>query len=83
VILKDRYINAHATVMTVTKVVATADTTKATIVAVIRFFLIGHPEIAQAAMISTELNVALHTRIAVERKPNNVRMTLLICILHS
>jgi hypothetical protein len=54
--------------MTVTKVVATTDTTKATIVAVIRFFLVGHPEIAHVTMISTELNAALNTRIAAERE---------------
>jgi hypothetical protein len=52
--------------MTVTKVVATADTTKATIVAVIRFFINGHPEIANVTMISTKLNVAFDTGIAAE-----------------
>lgn len=36
-------INAHAAVMTMLKVIGTSDTAKATVLTMVRFFIIGHP----------------------------------------
>jgi hypothetical protein len=59
VIVKQNGINAHAAIVTVAKVFASADTTKATIFAVVGMFLTGHPQIANVAVIFTEIDTAL------------------------
>lgn len=68
VIVKQEGINAHATVVAMTKVLATADAAKAAIDAVVGSFAGGHPEIANVAMVFTKLNATADTIVAVNKK---------------
>jgi hypothetical protein len=65
VIVKQLGVNAHAAIVAVTKVISTAHSTKAAILTVIRVLLIGHPQIANAAMIFSKLNSTRHTLVSV------------------
>lgn len=71
VIVVQSTIDAHAAVVTVLKVFGTADTAKATVLTMVRAFLIGHPQVADVAMVGTKLDV---TRNAV------VCLAILSCI---
>jgi hypothetical protein len=58
-------INAHSTVVTVLKVIASTDTAKATVLAMIRVLVIRHPKIANVAVISAKLDSTANTIVAV------------------
>jgi hypothetical protein len=47
-------VNAHATFVTVLKVVRATNPTKSTVRTVIGSFFVGHPEVANVAMVGTE-----------------------------
>jgi hypothetical protein len=65
VIVQEERVNAHATVVAVTKVFPTTDATETTVRAVVRRFLVGHPEIANVAVVFTKLDAALDAVVAV------------------
>ena len=65
VICVESSVNAHATIMTVLKILGTANTTKTTIGAMVGPFVICHPEIANAAVIFSKLNSTLDAIVTV------------------
>jgi hypothetical protein len=68
VIVVQRTINAHATIVTVLEIFRTADAAKTTVRAMVRTFLIRHPQVADAAMVFTELDEACDAIVAVGNK---------------
>jgi hypothetical protein len=76
VIVKQQGINTHTTVVTVLEVFATADATEPAILAMIRSLLGGHPEIADIAVVFTELDVTVDTVVpeAAKKRKNSSRM---------
>ena len=73
VIIKEKPINAHATIVTVPKVFPSTHPTKPTFLAVIRGLVIGHPQITYFTMVGTKLRVAAGAKIAVIRKETKQR----------
>ena len=65
VIVQEERVNAHAAVVAVAKVFPTPDATETTIRTVVRRFLVGHPEVANVAVVFTKLDTALDAMIAV------------------
>ena len=68
VIVKQQGINAHTTVVTVLEVFATTYAAESAILAMIRSLLGGHPQIADIAVVFTELDVAFDTIVPVEKE---------------
>ena len=64
---EQRGIDAHATIVTMTKVVTATDATESTVVAVVGFFHILHPQVAYIAVVISELNVAVNTLVGLAR----------------
>jgi hypothetical protein len=54
VIVKQKGIDAHATIVTVTKVLTTTDSTESTSTAMIGRFIVAHPQVTNVTMISTK-----------------------------
>jgi hypothetical protein len=65
VIVVEGAINAHAAIVTVLKILGTADAAKATVFAMVRTFLIGHPQVANVAVVVTKLDVARYAVVSV------------------
>ena len=59
VVFKDESVNAHATVMTMPEVFLSTDSTESAISAVVGVVARVHPEIADAAVVGTELYAAI------------------------
>lgn len=60
---------AHATLVTVLKVLCTSDSTESTIFTMVRCFFIGHPEIADNTMIRSKLHSTGDAIVAVVASP--------------
>jgi hypothetical protein len=58
VIVKQVNVNAHAAIVTVTKIVGAAHAAKAAVGTVVRFVFAGHPQVANVAVILAKLNAA-------------------------
>jgi hypothetical protein len=56
VIIEQVNVNAHAAIVTVTKIVGTADATKTTVGTMVRFVLFGHPQITNVAVVFAKLD---------------------------
>jgi hypothetical protein len=69
VIVVESTIDAHSAVMTMFEVLRATDTTKAAVSTMIRAFLIGHPQIADVAMVFTKLDVARNAIVSVTEPP--------------
>lgn len=65
VILVEGAIDAHAAIMTVLEVFGTSDAAKAAVWTVIRTFFVGHPEVANDAVIRAEFYAAVDTVVSV------------------
>lgn len=61
-------IDAHATIMTVLEIFGSPHTTESTIRTVIRPFIVGHPEIANVAVIFTKLDATLDAIVSVKNQ---------------
>ena len=61
--------------MAVLEVFSTANTTKATVVTMVRFFFVGHPEVTTVAVIRAELITARYTEIASDQSTTTARPT--------
>jgi hypothetical protein len=66
VIIKQQGVDAHATVITVSEVLPTTHAAKATVFTVIGRLLVGHPQVANTAIVSTELYTAIDAVVAVD-----------------
>lgn len=66
VIVVQGAINAHAAVVAMFEVLSSTHTTKATVRTMVWTFLIGHPQIADVAMVFTKLDIARNAIVAVE-----------------
>jgi hypothetical protein len=72
------FVNTHSTVMTVLKVFSPTNAAKTTITTVIWFFVVGHPQITDIAMILSKLHRAFDAIVAVKTKYSkyNIRQAL-------
>ena len=70
VILVEGAINAHAAIMAVLKVFRSSDAAKAAVWTVIRTFFVRHPEVANDAVVGSELNAAVDAVVSEVRKAN-------------
>jgi predicted lysophospholipase L1 biosynthesis ABC-type transport system permease subunit len=61
-------INAHAAIMAMLKVLGTTDAAKATVLTMVRFFIIGHPKITNVAMVVTKLDITIYAIVTVKRE---------------
>ena len=52
-------VNAHSTVVTVFEILGTTDMAKAAVGAMVGSFVVGHPEVANIAVVLSQLNVTL------------------------
>ena len=76
VIIIEGTIDAHSAVMAMFEVLCATDTTKATVGTMIRTLLIGHPQVADVAMVFTKLDVARNAVVTVYRTtPKKTRKT--------
>ena len=66
VIVKQKCVNAHAAVVAVFEVFATADAAKAAVFAMVGRLLVGHPQVANVAVVLTKLYAAIDAVVAVE-----------------
>ena len=57
-------VNAHATVMAVLEIFGTPNSAKTTVSTMIRPLIVGHPKIANIAVVFSELDPALDAIIA-------------------
>jgi hypothetical protein len=71
VIIKQKCINAHTTVIAMAKVLAPTDTTEATIVAVVRRFTRCHPQVTNVAVVLAKLNITVDAVVAADRGRTN------------
>jgi hypothetical protein len=65
VIVKEEGIDTHPTVIAVTKVFSSPHSTKAAIATMVRRFVIGHPKIANVAMVGSKLGLTSTAKFAV------------------
>jgi hypothetical protein len=56
---EDLLVNAHSTILAVTKVLAPADTTETTVGTVVGTFLVGHPQVANGTVILAKLDMTV------------------------
>jgi hypothetical protein len=63
-------INTHATIVTVSKILAPTDATKATVLTMVWLFIVCHPQVTNIAMIFPKLDSATDA-IVPDRKPTN------------
>lgn len=68
VIVKEQSIDAHAAVVAMTKVFSATDATKTAIDAVVGRLALGHPQVADVAVILSKLNAAASAVVAVKRR---------------
>jgi hypothetical protein len=65
VIVKEEGIDTHTTVIAVTKVFSSTHSTKAAIATMVGRFVIGHPQIANIAMVGSKLGLTTTAEFAV------------------
>jgi hypothetical protein len=65
VIVVEGAINAHAAIMAVLEILGTTDAAKTAVFAMVRTFLIGHPQVANVAVVGTKLDVAGYAVVSV------------------
>jgi len=58
VIVEQLRVDAHAAIGTVTEILAASDTAESAFAAMVRIFVVGHPQIANVAMVFAELSLA-------------------------
>ena len=64
-------VDAHATIVTVSKVFRATYTAETTLGAMIRLFVVGHPQVAYVTMIFTKSHPTANTVIAEKIKTNH------------
>lgn len=64
-VVKELGVDAHATIVTVRKIIPSSNTTKAAVGTMIRRLFGTHPQVANATVILSKLDTALPTLVAV------------------
>ena len=77
VIGKELFVDAHATILAVSKVFSAPDATETAVRAVVGAFFVGHPEVAYGAVVFSELDVAVDAEIAERENGRNEGYTRL------
>ena len=68
VVVKQLDVNAHAAIVTVTKVFTSSNTAEAAVCAMVGRFFCTHPQVANVAMVFSKRDTALFTLIAVTKE---------------
>jgi hypothetical protein len=64
VIVVEAPVDAHSTVMAMLKILRSTNPTESAIFAMIRFFIVRHPQVAYAAVVFSKLNSTLNAIIS-------------------
>lgn len=71
VIVIQTLVDAHSAVVTMLKVFGTTNSTEPTVLTVIWFFLVGHPQVTNITMILSKSNSTTDTIVSGKQKPKD------------